>query len=73
MCALKWASAEGAEGTSGAGVSVPVPVPATDGLDATSFGLDFSAGLDFDPGMFSGESLNFERDFAAWFDPENAA
>ena len=52
---------------------MPVPVPTTDGLDATSFGLDFSAGLDFDPGMFNGESLNFERDFAAWFDPENAA
>ena len=50
----------------------PPPVPATNGLDATSFGIDFSAGLDFDPGMFNGESLNFERDFAAWFDPENA-
>ena len=49
-----------------------VPVPAADGLNATSFGIDFSAGLDFDPGMFNGESLNFERDFAAWFDPENA-
>ena len=50
----------------------PPPVPATNGLDATSFGIDFSAGLDFDPWMFNGESLNFERDFAAWFDPENA-
>ena len=51
----------------------PPPVPATDGLDSSSFGIDFSAGLgDFDPGMFNGESLNFERDFAAWFDPENA-
>ena len=43
------------------------------GLDAFG-GLDFGAGLgDFDPSLFNGDaSINFERDFAAWFDPENA-
>ena len=35
--------------------------------------LDFEA-ASIDPNFFSGDaSLNFERDFAAWFDPENAA
>ena len=55
----------------------PPPPPPTDGLDPNSFaGIDFSsAGLgDFDPSFLNSDSsLNFERDFAAWFDPENAA
>ncbi len=53
----------------------PPPPSASDGLDPNSFGIDFTAGLtDFDPNLFNGDSsLNFERDFAAWFDPENAA
>ena len=45
-----------------------------DSLDAgMGFPLDF--GVDsLDPNFFTGEtSLNFERDFAAWFDPESAA
>ncbi|KAI0653019.1 hypothetical protein C8Q70DRAFT_656777 [Cubamyces menziesii] len=55
----------------------PPPAPLTnDNLDP-AFGLDFGSGLgDFDPNMgdtlFSADSsLNFERDFAAWFDPES--
>ncbi|KAI0331696.1 hypothetical protein GY45DRAFT_601182 [Cubamyces sp. BRFM 1775] len=56
----------------------PPPPPVTnDNLDP-AFSLDFGSGLgDFDPNMsdtlFGAESsLNFERDFAAWFDPESA-
>ena len=52
----------------------PVPVPApnpADALDPNAF--DFSFG-EFDVGgsLMNDSSLNFERDFAAWFDPENA-
>ena len=55
----------------------PPPAPLrNDNLDP-AFGLDFGSGLrDFHPNMgdalFSPDSsLNFERDFAAWFDPES--
>ena len=56
----------------------PLPPPSvlvTDGLNANSFGIDFPAGQgNFDPSLFNGDSsINLERDFAAWFDPENAA
>ena len=53
----------------------PPPVLVTDGLNANSFGIDFPVGLgNFDPSLFNGDSsINLERDFAAWFDPENAA
>lgn len=52
----------------------PPPPPPSADLDPNAFGIDFGAGLaDFDPNFLNGESsLNFERDFAAWFDPENA-
>lgn len=56
----------------------PAPSVPTDGLDPSNFGpIDFGAVTDFDasldPSIFGAEtSLNFERDFAAWFDPENA-
>ncbi|KAI0737354.1 hypothetical protein C8Q80DRAFT_330501 [Daedaleopsis nitida] len=53
----------------------PPPPPTADALDPSALGpFDFQ-GLDgFDPSFLNGDSsLNFERDFAAWFDPENAA
>ncbi|TBU56773.1 hypothetical protein BD310DRAFT_823001 [Dichomitus squalens] len=55
----------------------PPPPPATnpaDALDPSAFNVDFPFG-DFDVtgGLMGDSSLNFERDFAAWFDPENAA
>ncbi|KAI8985655.1 hypothetical protein BD414DRAFT_537151 [Trametes punicea] len=70
-------------GTSTSSMNHPPPPPpppsATDGIDPSTFGgIDFDAGLEgFDSGidnsLFGAESsINFERDFAAWFDPENA-
>ncbi|KAH9939102.1 uncharacterized protein BXZ73DRAFT_89153 [Epithele typhae] len=51
----------------------PGPGGPPDQLDPT-FSLDFTTMPDFDPSITlfgTGESINFERDFAAWFDPEN--
>ncbi|KAI0794680.1 hypothetical protein C8Q74DRAFT_1250070 [Fomes fomentarius] len=51
----------------------PPPPPTSDGLDPN---IDFSGAYfsDLDPNIFNREtSLDFERDFAAWFDPESTA
>ena len=51
----------------------PGPGPNPSEFDASSFSLNFSELGDLDASTFMGDtSLNFERDFAAWFDPENA-
>ena len=51
----------------------PPQAPPSADLDPNAFGINFSAGNGtFDPSFWNGEtSLNFERDFAAWFDTES--
>ncbi len=55
----------------------PPPPPTSDGLDPNSFvGIDFSGAAfsDLDPNIFNRESsLDFERELAAWFEPESTA
>ncbi|KAI1786015.1 hypothetical protein LXA43DRAFT_1099614 [Ganoderma leucocontextum] len=51
----------------------PPPGPNPTDFDPTTFSLNFAEFGDLDATtLMSDSSLNFERDFAAWFDPENA-
>ena len=47
----------------------PPPGPGPSDLDPTMFSLNFNEFTDLDPSALMGEGVDFERDFAAWFNP----